>query len=50
MDTLLKLGDHELLEYDEATGAVDGVELYMESLKKLHEGFGKDIEMVIHGS
>lgn len=34
VDTLLKLGDHDLLAFDEDTGRVEGIEVYMEDLKK----------------
>jgi hypothetical protein len=48
LDTLLRLGDHSLLQYDEAGESVEGVESYMEALKKAEPTLFRNIDARIN--
>jgi hypothetical protein len=48
LDTLLRLGDHSVLEFDEASEDIQGADLYMESLKKAEPGLFRNIEARIN--
>lgn len=47
-DTLLRLGDASLLQFDEATDEVQGVDVYMESLKKSEPALFRNIDARIN--
>ena len=47
-DTLLRLGDASLLQFDEATDEVQGVDVYMESLKKTEPALFRNIDARIN--
>lgn len=48
LDTLLRLGDHSLLQYDEAGESVEGVETYMEALKKAEPTLFRNVDARIN--
>jgi hypothetical protein len=47
-ETLLRLGDGSLLQYDEGTEEVQGVDLYLESLKKTEPALFRNVETKIN--